>query len=55
MAPHLTFDDGPAEDTEALLDVLASFGLQRLIDDHDLLCRRLLSRSRASAEAAPGS
>jgi peptidoglycan/xylan/chitin deacetylase (PgdA/CDA1 family) len=22
-APHLTFDDGPAEDTEALLDVLA--------------------------------
>ncbi len=35
--------------------VLASFGVQRLIDDHDLLYRRLLSRSRASAEAAPGS
>jgi len=29
--------------------VLASFGLERLIDDHDLLYRRLLSRSGAAA------
>ena len=33
--------------------VLASFGLERLIDDHDLLYRRLLSQSQASTEAAP--
>jgi glycosyltransferase involved in cell wall biosynthesis len=32
--------------------VLASFGLERLIDDHDLLYRRLLSRSRAAAKNA---
>lgn len=33
--------------------VLASFGLQRLIDDHDLLYRRLLSRSRTGTAAMP--
>jgi peptidoglycan/xylan/chitin deacetylase (PgdA/CDA1 family) len=54
MAPHLTFDDGPAEDTAALLDVLARhrvtatfFLVGERVAQHRALVERLLGEGHA--------